>query len=138
MIFSRRFWEFFTFKTVLSHQGFSKKLAYKMAYLRVIECRFPLILLGFSRVCSYHAVTQKMTFIMHFISLQIFISLFFIMHKFSRVKTHKSTPSLHRFWAIGILNGGLWQGFSPRQYLFLTSKTIRNAFLAFPMTVSSH
>ena len=49
----------FMFKTVLSHQGFSKNLAYKMAYHGVFECRFSLILLAFLRFCTYPAVADK-------------------------------------------------------------------------------
>ncbi len=39
-----------------------------MAYLRVFECRFSLILLGFSRVCTYPAVADEKYFNHSFVS----------------------------------------------------------------------
>ena len=89
----------FTFKTVLSHQGFSKNLAYKMAYLGVSECRFSLILLGFSRVCTYLAVANEKYFnhyifhpeMHHFALFYTLFGIFVILHNFRQCNKNCKT-----------------------------------------------
>lgn len=76
---------------------------------------------------------KKSTLIMQFyLFISLYISIFLlILHKILRVKIHKSTPLYIGFLASGVLNGVLWQGFSPRQALFLSSKLSESSHLCF-------
>lgn len=75
----------------------------------------------------HFAVANKQYLNHAFLSLYKCLYLYFLftLHKFSRVKIHKSTPLYIGFSASGVLNGVLWQGFLPCQDLFLTIKIFR-------------
>ena len=88
-----------------------------------IYCRGTTYVVVAQEKYSYHAILP------HYKSLYLYF--LFTLHKFSRVKIHKSTPLYIGFSANGVLNGVLWQGFSPRQDLFSTSKSSESSHLGF-------